>query len=213
MKLSRRNRSSNEIIFKDRGFQKMKEPSSTNLKTVNLNNKQCLFDFISDKNKIRFNSCFDKKGAKKFLSDKNKAMKKITLFDEILDGNDKEKKNNKDKDKKRKKKPRRSISDNLAHLRIKNHDKKSGGASKNLKNSQMVIKINYVDDDGKNKNDKTNMYNSKKKLSTLNSIHSINSISSGNFSSIKSNSPMNLAINKNDSFIFSIVSEMSKNVL
>ena len=42
-----------------------------------------LLDFISMKNKIIFKSCFDHKGAKKFLKAKDKALEEFTLIDEI----------------------------------------------------------------------------------------------------------------------------------
>ena len=174
MKPMKRNKSSNELVIKNKDLQKNQEPTSINLKTDNLNHKQFLFDFISDKNKIIFKSCFDKKGAKQFLSDKNKAMEKMEFSDEILYENDKKKNNNKDKSKKKKKKPRYSISDNLPHLKNKINEKKSKISSKNIKNTHMVIKINYVDDDGKNQNEKIYLSNSKKKISTHHSISSSN---------------------------------------
>ncbi len=48
----------------------------------NINNKQKLFDFISDKKKLSLNTFFDHKGTKEFLMGKNEAMRKIEL-DEI----------------------------------------------------------------------------------------------------------------------------------
>ena len=199
--MARRNKSSNELALKDKILKTNHEQIYNNLKTDILNNEKFLFDFISDKNKIKLFSYFDKKGAKKFLSEKDKAMKKITLFDEILDENASTKKIHKDK--KLKKKARRSISDNLYKFKIKkSSDKKI--STKNIKKSQMVISINYIDD-GKNNDDKTNLYSVNKKAVTK-----YNSISS-NYSNIMPSSPKNLIMNKNDSLIFSIVSEMSKN--
>ena len=199
--MARRNKSSNELALKDKILKTNQEQIYNNLKTDILNNEKFLFDFISDKNKIKLFSYFDKKGAKKFLSEKDKAMKKITLFDEILDENASTKKIHKDK--KLKKKARRSISDNLSKFKIKkSSDKKI--STKNIKKSQMVISINYIDD-GKNNDDKTNLYSVNKKAVTK-----YNSISS-NYSNIMPSSPKNLIMNKNDSLIFSIVSEMSKN--
>jgi hypothetical protein len=199
--MARRNKSSNELALKDKILKTNHEQIYNNLKTDILNNEKFLFDFISDKNKIKLFSYFDKKGAKKFLSEKDKAMKKITLFDEILDENASTKKIHKDK--KLKKKARRSISDNLSKFKIKkSSDKKI--STKNIKKSQMVISINYIDD-GKNNDDKTNLYSVNKKAVTK-----YNSISS-NYSNIMPSSPKNLIMNKNDSLIFSIVSEMSKN--
>ena len=49
----------------------------------NINNKQKLFDFISDKNKLSLNTYFDHKGTKDFLIGKNEAMRKIELDEKI----------------------------------------------------------------------------------------------------------------------------------
>jgi hypothetical protein len=49
----------------------------------NINNKQKLFDFISDKNKLSLNTYFDHKGTKNFLIGKNEAMRKIELDEKI----------------------------------------------------------------------------------------------------------------------------------
>ena len=199
--MDRRNKSSNELGLKDKIVKTNHEQIYNNLKT--LNDEKFLCDFISDKNKIKLYSCFDKKGAKKFLSEKDKAMKKITLFDEILEENVSTKK--KHKEKKLKKKARRSISDNLAEIKVKKpKHKKSKVSSKNIKKSEMVININYVEDKKINDN-KINLFNINKKA-----VSKYNSISS-KYSNIIASSPKNLAMNKNDSLIFSIVSEMSKN--
>ena len=201
--MERRNKSSNELALKDNILKTNHEQIYNNLKTDILNNEKFLFDFISDKNKIKLFSYFDKKGAKKFLSEKDKAMKKITLFDEILDENVSPKKLHKDKI--LKKKARRSISDSKVKIKIKKPiDKKSKITSKNIKKSEMVISINYAEDKKINDN-KNNLLNINKKA-----VSKYNSISS-NYSNIVANSPKNLAMNKNDSLIFSIVSEMTKN--
>jgi hypothetical protein len=49
----------------------------------NINNKRKLFDFISDKNKLSLNTYFDHKGTKEFLIDKNEAMRKIELDEDL----------------------------------------------------------------------------------------------------------------------------------
>ena len=51
----------------------------------NLNNRQKLLFFISDKNKFYFKSYFDQKGTKAFLNGKEEAMKKIELNENIKD--------------------------------------------------------------------------------------------------------------------------------
>ena len=166
-----------------------------------VNNAKYLFDFISKKNKIKLNSCFDKKGTKKFLLEKEKAMEKIILFDEIIDKKQNTKKSHKDKN--RKQKARRSKSENALFHINKKIDKKIKISSKDIKqkSSHMVISINYVDD-GKENQDKAAHSPNKKRVSKFNSL-------SSNFSNINSNEPLNLAVNKNDSLIYSIVSEMS----
>ena len=129
-------------------------------------------------------------------------MEKIILFDEIIDENINKKKTHKEK--KRKKSKRRSISEN-AIIRIKPHksDKELKNSAKDLKKSpNMVISINYVDDINNNENKCVNLKKLKKKAIKFNSITS-------NFSNINANEPLNLAMNKDDSLIYSIVTEMS----
>jgi len=183
----------NELGIKDRHF-------SDKLCKVTESNIEKLLLFISSKNKIAFKSHFDKKGTKKFLSEKEKAMEKIILIDEIKDENNKNKKHHHEKSKKIKKKARRSISDNIIKFNPKAINQKLA-PSQNFQKSQKII-INYIDD-GKN-NDTNNQikFPNKKKVVKLNSI-------SSNYSNINSIEPLNLAINKNDSLIFSIISEMS----
>lgn len=55
----------------------------------NLNNRQKLIFFISDKHKFYFKSYFDQKGTKAFLNSKEEAMKKIELDEYIKDDNHK----------------------------------------------------------------------------------------------------------------------------
>ena len=60
------------------------------LLTLNdLNNRQKLLFFISDKHKFYFKSHFDQKGTKAFLNGKEEAMKKIELNEYIKDDNHK----------------------------------------------------------------------------------------------------------------------------
>jgi len=57
-----------------------------------LDTKQKLLDFISDKNKLSLKTNFDQKGTKEFLFEKNEAMKKIELNEDIEDDTSDEKK-------------------------------------------------------------------------------------------------------------------------
>ena len=52
-------------------------------KSLGKKEPKTLLNFISDKKKIQFKSNFDKKGAKKFLNEKSKAMEEIVLLDYI----------------------------------------------------------------------------------------------------------------------------------
>ena len=56
-----------------------KNKSETNM------NKSNLMDFISNSHKFHFNSAFDHKGAKSFLKEKEKALKKIIIDDNMSD--------------------------------------------------------------------------------------------------------------------------------
>ena len=68
----------------------------------------------------------------------------------------------------------------------------------------MIININFAEEDRK-EHRKTSSH---KYLNLKNRVCKFNSISS-NCSNINSNEPLNLAMNKDDSLIYSIVSEMS----
>ena len=198
------NKSSPKLIkveFKDKLC-----PTTYNLKTEVSNNEKSLFDFISNK-KIKLKSYFDKKGTKKFLSDKEKAMEEIILFDEIID-----KKKNRDKShhyphkKAKTKKNKNSYSKSEKKIyKVETHKthKKKNKSDKFLKDSSgMFITINYVNDSNNYKNDKiANSAVNKNRIKPFSSITS-------NCSNIKASEPLNLLINKNDSVIHSIVNEM-----
>ena len=69
----------NKVVIKEKYC-----PTTYNLNLEISNKEKSIFDFLLNK-KIKLESYFDKKGTKKFLSDKEKAMEKIVLFDEIID--------------------------------------------------------------------------------------------------------------------------------
>ena len=168
----------------------------------NLRDKKSLFNFISTKNKMFLNSCFDHKGAKKFLSDKSKAMDKIVLEDEMPDEYI-------EKSKKKKKMHKKSKTKDKKHLRAESHNAlDSLGKQKtteNLRGNHKLLSEKTLQ--AKNfepKNiGKLNLYVDKRKVSKLSSINST-------YSNIQCKSPMNLAVNKNDSFIHCIINEMAK---
>ena len=181
-------------------------PTLYNLNSEMSNNEKSLFDFMSNK-KIKLNSYFDKKGTKKFLHDKKKAMEEIVLFDEIIDENKnrntyhhhhqhhhhhhhKTKKNKFSYSKSEKK-----IYKMESHKSLK----KKNNSNKVLKEKAgMHIIINYANDSNiKSKNSNSNV--NKKQIKPLSSIAS-------NFPKIKMNESF---LNKNDSVIHSIVDEMA----
>ena len=186
-------KSSNNLTIKYSG-------KSFNLdESKNFRDKKSLVDFISSKNKIILKSCFDHKGAKKFLSDKSKAMDEIVLEDEILDENI-EKSKKKKKCKTRVKK----------HLRAESHNALDVlGKQKTAENIKTIPKLltektlPYNNFECKKSLEKLNLIVDKRKVAKLSSINST-------FSNIQCKEPLNLAINKNDSFIYSLINEMVK---
>jgi hypothetical protein len=190
-------KSSNNLRFKCSG-------KSFNLDVnENLRDKKSLFDFISSKNKIILKSCFDHKGAKKFLSDKRKAMDEIVLEDEILD-------ENLEKSKKKKSKNKKSKSRDKKHIRSVSHHTLNVSGKKIISDSlktypkllsEKILPVRNFEN--KNNKGKLNLYIDKRKVVKLSSINSV-------FSNIQSKEPLNLAVNKNDSFIQSFINEMVK---
>jgi hypothetical protein len=161
-----------------------------------------LVNFISSKNKIIFKSCFDHKGAKKFLSDKKKAMDEIVLEDEILDENI-------EKSKKKKNINKKSKSKDKKHLRSESHKALDIGKQKISENVKTIPKLlsekklPIKNIESQNKKGKLNLYVDKRKVAKFSSINST-------FSNIQKQEPLNLIVNKNDSFINSIIDEMVK---
>ena len=170
----------------------------------NLRDKKSLVDFISSsKNKIILKSCFDHKGAKKFLSDKSKAMDEIVLEDEILDENIEKSKKKKKLNKKCKTRVKR-------HLRAESHNaldvlwkQKTAANLKAIPKLLSEKTLPTKNFESKNSIGKLNLVVDKKKVAKLSSINST-------FSNIQCKEPLNLAVNKNDSFIHSIINEMVK---
>ena len=167
----------------------------------NLRDKKSLFDFISSKNKIVLKSCFDHKGAKKFLSDKKKAMDKIVLEDDILDENI-------EKNKKKKKLNVKSKTSEKKNLRSESHNAlnvlEKQKSTENLKDKLKLLsekRLPVRNFQSKNNKGKLNLVVDKRKVTKLSSINSV-------FSNIQTKEPLNLAVNKNDSFINSIINEM-----
>ena len=167
----------------------------------NLGDKKSLLNFISKKNKIILKSCFDHKGAKKFLSDKSKAMDEIFLEDEIPDENI-------EKSKKKKKFNKKSKTRDKKHHRSESHkaldDLGKRKTCENLKTHYKLLSEKTLEDKNfkDKKNGKLNLYSDKRK-----SLKKMNSIIS-NFSDIQIKESLNLVLNTNDSFINTIINEM-----
>ena len=167
----------------------------------NQKDKKSLVNFISSKNKIVLKSCFDHKGAKKFLSEKQKAMDRIILEDEIPEENI-------EKHRKKKKFNRKSKTKDKKHLRSESHNALDSltkqKTSENLKDYPKLSSENTLPDKNlKSKNNlgKLNLDTYKRKSIKMSSIIS-------NFSNIQIKDSLNLIVNKNDSFINSIINEM-----
>lgn len=97
--VNRDKRQSNDLIFLLTEQKRRTRLSSfdTNIKerlvmtAQDLDTKQKLLDFISDKNKLSLKTNFDQKGTKEFLLEKNDALKKIELNEDIEDDTSDEK--------------------------------------------------------------------------------------------------------------------------
>ena len=145
-----------------------------------------LLDFISFKNKIVFKSCFDHKGAKAFLREKNKALEEFILEDEVEIEDINEKKtysqkkviqklhqkhyvNKKLHNYKRNNSKYNSEISSLAHLGHKNFNKK-------FMSSQNIFKesLKYTNLD-KNKNANIRYDNRSKSGSSISNINRIDS--------------------------------------
>ena len=167
--------------------------NKTNNLTHNQNTeeKNILLDFISSKKKMTLESCFDYKGSKKFLSEKEKAMAFLELPDDIIE----EKKTKKRKSKKETK-------------RNTKHRSESQKALLDI----LIKRIKFITEDKKEPTKKMmsdknvglrfaqNYKKYKKKPLAIKS----------DCSDIKGSDSLNLASDHNDSLIHSILKEMIK---
>jgi hypothetical protein len=164
----------------------------------NQKDKKSLVNFISSKNKIVLKSCFDHKGAKQFLYEKQKAMDKIVLEDEIPDENIK-------KNRKKRKLSKKSKTKDKKHLRSESHNALDSltkqKTSENLKDYPKLSSENTLPDKNLKSKNQLNLNTYQRKSVKMSSIIS-------NFSNIQIKESLNLIVNKNDSFINSIINEM-----
>lgn len=120
-----------------------------------------LFNFISSKSKIKLKSNFDKKGAKKFLHEKSKAMEEIVLIDDAVHDEHHYKKKTSPNKKSKQYRSEKA----LLQLKLNKFSNKKNNViinadknQKNLMSSQTLglLCISDVKDIGKIKNKKTN---------------------------------------------------------
>ena len=168
-------------------------------------NSKKLFHFISSKNRIKLESDFDRKSAKKFLNEKSKAMEEIVLIDENTDDEHNHKKKSPHKKKHKNKLSKEHHSHN-ALLKLKIHkfiSKKNGVNKEHKKKSSLssntlgLYCISDVKDIGKIKNKKSN------KKASIESIKFKSSV-------FNTNEPSYLMTSDNDSFINSIVKQIDE---
>ena len=166
---------------------------SNNLSQNETHNKNIFFNFLTSKKKITLKSCFDHKGAKKFLSEKEKAMASFELFDDIEEKRKKRRRSRKSLAKSKSKKNFRSKSEKvLINVKAKkskfiNEDKKE---IKKHKMSDKTIPLDFAE----------NYKRHQKRKLTKNS----------DFSNIKEKESLKFASKHNDSIIYSILKEMAE---
>ena len=154
----------------------------------NMDNKNILFNFISSKNKITLKSCFDQKGSKKFLSEKEKAMAYLELPDDIIEQKMKKKRKSKKgikKEKHRSEPHKELIYILIKRLKLINKDRK---VIKKKMESDKTVGLRFSQNYKKNQ---------KKTLTTINN----------EFSDIKGNDSLNLSSDQNDSIIQSFLKD------
>ena len=173
-------------------------------------NARTLLNFFMHKNK--FKSYFDRKGAKKFLNEKTKAMEEIVLIDEVkedihekfIENSKKSKSHNKIVEKYKHLKQHYSHNElvnieehnfNSNKKRIKFEESKNGNASF-VSFRNMIVFNNSIENQKTNKQNGfiESTKNNKNELSTNN---------------IYDNEPSYLMTGENDSFIYSIIKEMN----
>ncbi len=160
-------------------------------KRQNFDEKNSLSNFISSKNKITLESCFDQKGAKKFLSEKEKAMAFLELPDDIIEEKPKKKRQSR-KDTKSKAKHRSESQKALIYVIVKRlkHDNEDRKEPKKKMMSDKCVGLRFAKNYKKNK---------EKPLIIKNDV-----------SDIRGRDSNNIASSYNDSSIHSILKEMIK---
>ena len=169
-------------------------------KSLGKKKPKTLLNFISGKKKIQFKSNFDKKGAKKFLNEKSKAMEEIVLIDYI------EEEKNRDISKNHTKKNKSHNKNSHKNKNIKQH--RSQNALIHLEFHKLSNKNNNLLQE---KNKKNNLSSKTLSVNFINNIKDIGKININN--NKKKVSIISLQSNdsrENDSFIYTIVNQIGE---
>ena len=148
-------------------------------------------NFLTSKKKIILKSFFDHKGAKKFLAEKEKAMEEIILNDEIIEKeiNNKKTKGNK------------ILKNNTSH-NTRNQLNEKNKLKNKKKNREKNEKVKYSENFNSENNIEEIVKINQKSKKTIESIKN-------HISNQRLNEPSYLFAGEGDSFIYSILNQMS----
>ena len=148
-------------------------------------------NFLTSKKKIILKSYFDHKGAKKFLAEKEKAMEEIILNDEIIEKeiNNKKTKGNK------------ILKNNTSH-NTRNQLNEKNKLKNKKKNREKNEKVKYSENFNSENNIEEIVKINQKSKKTIESIKN-------HISNQRLNEPSYLFTGEGDSFIYSILNQMS----
>ena len=185
---------SSKNLIVDKSISKTHTHIRNNLSQNEIDGKNTLFNFLTSKQKITLKSCFDHKGAKKFLSEKEKAMASFELSDDIIE-----------EKRKKKRRSRKSVQKNKSKNKYRSESQKAlinvkARKSKNINEDKKELRRKKMSDKTVCLDFAENYQRHMERKLTINS----------DFSNIKVKDSLNLASNHNDSFIYSILKEMAE---
>ena len=185
---------SSKNLIVDKSISKTHTHIRNNLSQNEIDDKNTLFNFLTSKQKITLKSCFDHKGAKKFLSEKEKAMASFELSDDIIE-----------EKRKKKRRSRKSVRKNKSKNKYRSESQKAlinvkARKSKNINVDKKELRRKKMSDKTVSLDFAENYQRHMERKLTINS----------DFSNIKVKDSLNLASNHNDSFIYSILKEMAE---
>ena len=194
MEVSKLCKSSKNLTVEEKYSKTRYTHTRNNLSQAGIDDKNALFNFLLSKNKMTLKSCFDHKGAKKFLSEKAKAMASFELSDDSID-----------EKRKKKRRSRKSVLKNKSKIKFRSESEK---ALINVK----IRKSKYINEDKKE--------DRKKKMSDKTvplyfaeryKTHKERKLTiKSDVSDIKVKDSLNIASNHNDSIIHTILKEMAE---